>query len=320
MVRKHLWDGREVSVIGLGSGEFGGKCPEALARELMDAYVSLGGNFLDTARVYGDFVTPRNGESELVIDRWRADRHCRERIFMSTKGGHPPFFSLHESRLSRDEVRGDLADSLTDLQTDRADIFWLHRDDESRPVGEILETLQSLLDDGWTARVGVSNWRTERIREAQQYAKAHGLTPLSGNQPQFSLARTVHFADDTLVCMDDAMYRLHAETGLPCCCFSSQAQVFFSKLEERGLEGLPPSLRQTYESPENLSILERIQALKAETGLSTAAIALAYVTSQPFPCFALAGASRAEQVLALGDAMDAVLTPEQRDRLRRLGQ
>ena len=318
-MRSHVWDGREVSVIGLGSGEFGGKCPEALARELMDAYVALGGNFLDTARVYGDFVTPRNGESEKVIGRWMADRHCRERIFLSTKGGHPPFFSLHESRLSRDEVRHDLAESLTDLQTDRVDIFWLHRDDESRPVGEILETLQSLLDDGWTARVGVSNWRTERIREAQRYAKDHGLTPLSANQPQFSLARTVRFADDTLVCMDDAMYRLHTETDLPCCCFSSQAQGFFTKLEEKGLDALPTSLRQTYESPDNLAILERIRALKAETGLSTAAIALAYVTSQPFPCFALAGASRVEQVLALGDAMDAALTPQQRDGLRRMG-
>ena len=76
-MRKRLLCGRETAVIGLGTSEFGGKCPEGLARDLLDAYLSIGGNLIDTARVYGDFVTPRNGESEKVVGRWMRDRRCR---------------------------------------------------------------------------------------------------------------------------------------------------------------------------------------------------------------------------------------------------
>lgn len=122
------------------------KIAESRAREFMDAYATVGGNLIDTGRIYGDFVTPRKGESEKIIGRWLTDRHCRERVFLSTKGGHPPLQDMQRSRLSREEIRSDMAESLQDLQTDYVDIFWLHRDDESRPAGEIMETLQSLIE------------------------------------------------------------------------------------------------------------------------------------------------------------------------------
>lgn len=156
-MRKQAFGDSQVSVIGLGSGNFGGKTAESQAREFMDAYTAMGGNLIDTARVYGDFVTPRSGESEKVIGRWLTDRRCRKDIFLSTKGGHPPLHDMHRSRLSREEIRRDMAESLHDLQTDYVDIFWLHRDDESRPVGGIMETLQSLIEDGSARMIGVSN-------------------------------------------------------------------------------------------------------------------------------------------------------------------
>ncbi len=166
VMRKQAFGPYRVSVIGLGSGEFGGRCCETAAREFMDAYRALGGDFIDTARVYGDFKTPKNGESEKVIGRWMADRHCRDRIFLSTKGAHPPLGQMDRSRLGRDEIRGDMAESLNALQTDHVEIWWLHRDDESRPVGDIMETLQSLIEDGSAKMTGVSNWRPARILAA----------------------------------------------------------------------------------------------------------------------------------------------------------
>ena len=316
MMRKQAFGAYQVSVIGLGSGDFGGTCDESLARDMMDTYVAMGGNFIDTARVYGDFKTPRNGESEKVIGRWMAEHHCRDQIFLSTKGGHPPLGNMRQSRLSRDEVRRDMMESLHDLQTDHVDIYWLHRDDESRPVGDIMETLQSLIEDGSARMTGVSNWRPERIAEANRYAEAHGLTKLAANQPQFSLARQVYCADDTLVTMDQATWRLHRETGMACCCFSSQARGFFTKLDELGQEDLPEKLKRDYLCQENLAVFERIKKVQEETGLSVGAVALAYLTCQPFPTFALVGASRIEHVKALKGAGDAVLTPEQRDDLR----
>ena len=71
-MRKQAFGKYEISVIGMGTAEFGGRHPEGLARDLLDAYVSIGGTLVDTARVYGDFVTPRNGESEKIVGRWMA--------------------------------------------------------------------------------------------------------------------------------------------------------------------------------------------------------------------------------------------------------
>lgn len=314
-MRKRMFGHREAAVIGLGSADFGGRCGESLARELMDAYVAIGGNLIDTARVYGDFRTPKDGESEKVIGRWMADRHCRDQIFLSTKGAHPRFDSMRRGRLSREEIRRDMDKSLQDLQTDRVDIYWLHRDDESRAVGDILETLQGLIEEKRTVLTGVSNWRPERILTANAYARQHGLTPIFANQPQFSLARQAVFMDDTLVSMDASAWRMHRDTGMACCCFSSQAHGFFTKLAAGGEDSLPGGVKKQYLCPENLAIYERLLRVKEETGLSVGAIALAYLTSQPFPTFALAGASRLEHVWALREAGDAALTEAQREFL-----
>ncbi len=315
-MRTHPFGSREVSVIGLGTANFGGTTAESQACEFMDMYIAMNGNFIDTARVYGDFATPKNGESEKVIGRWISSRHCRDQIFLSTKGGHPPLENMHHSRLSREEIRSDIRASLEDLQTDCVDIYWLHRDDASRPVGEIMETLQELLDDGYTRLTGVSNWTPARILEANAFAAAHGLTPLYANQPQFSLAVQVAFPEDTLISMDAAAYRMHMETGMTCCCFSSQAHGFFTKLDEAGESRLPESVKTQYLCEENRQIYRRVKQLQQATGLDISSIALAYLTCQPFPTFALVGGSRAEHIRALEKAGDAVLTASQLNDLR----
>ena len=164
--------------------------------------------------------------------------------------------------------------------------------------------------------IGVSNCVPERIREANAYAAAHGLTRLSANQPQFSLARQGFFLDPTTRGMDAETWRMHRETGMTCCCFSSQAHGYFTRLDRQGEGALTDSLRKEFDSPENRAILERIRTVREETGLSVGSIALAWLISQPFPTFPLVGASRVEHVEALREAGDAVLTDEQRDMLR----
>ncbi len=315
-MRKRSFGPYQVAAIGMGTAEFGGRHPEGLARELLDAYVSIGGNFIDTARVYGDFATPRNGESEKIVGRWMTDRGNRDEIFLSTKGGHPPFTDLHHSRLSPEEIRNDMADSLEDLQTDHVEIYWLHRDDEQRPVGGIMETLQDLVEKGYTRLIGVSNWKPARIREANAWAEAHGITRLIANQPQFSLAKQHFFLDSTTRGMDEETWKMHAETGMICCCFSSQAHGYFTRLDRQGESVLPENLRREFDSMENREILNRIRAVRQETGLSVNSIALAWLMSQPFPTFPLTGASRVEHVEALREAGNALLTDRQRDMLR----
>ena len=138
--------GRETAVIALGTMDFGGKIEEGRAREFMDAYVEIGGNFIDTARIYGDFVRKIQGGSEQVIGRWMEDRRCREQIVLGTKGGHPDPATMHTGRLSHGEILDDMRRSLDNLRTDCVDVYWLHRDDVSRPVEDILESLTELVE------------------------------------------------------------------------------------------------------------------------------------------------------------------------------
>lgn len=310
--------GRKASVIALGTMDFGGKIEEGQAREFMDAYLEMGGNMIDTARIYGDFAREIQGGSEQVIGRWMEDRRNRGAVILGTKGGHPDPHHMQIGRLSRAEIMDDMKRSLDNLRTDCVDVYWLHRDDEQRPVRDILETLTELRERGMARHLGVSNWRPARIAEALDCARAHGLAGISANQPQFSLARQTVVEDSTLCQMDEATWRLHVQEQLPCVPFSSQAKGFLAKMDAAGETALTDKARRRYLCAENLDVLGRAQELSRQTGLSVAAVSLAWLTSQPFATFPIAGASRMAHIEALREAGDACLTPEQRDFLRRM--
>lgn len=310
--------GRQAAVIALGTMDFGGKIAESRAREFMDAYVEIGGNFIDTARIYGDFASDVQGGSEQVIGRWMEDRRCRNAIVLGTKGGHPDPKNMHVGRLSHGELSEDIQRSLENLRCDCVDIYWLHRDDPNRSVEDILETLTDLVERGMTRHVGVSNWTAARILEAKSISEKRGLVKISANQPQFSLARQIVVEDETLCQMDAETYAMHVRENLICQPFSSQAKGFLAKMDTVGEQALTDKARRRFLCSENLAVLARTQALSEETGLSVGAISLAWLTSQPFPTFPIAGVSRMEHVQALKEAGDAVLTEQQRDSLRKL--
>jgi len=310
--------GKNAAVIALGTMDFGGKIPEGQAFDFMDAYVEIGGNFIDTARIYGDFVRRIQGGSEQVIGRWMEARRNRGDIVLSTKGGHPEVDTMHIGRLSREELYSDMSRSLDNLRTDCVDIYWLHRDDVNRPVRDIMESLTELCERGMTKYVGVSNWKEGRILEANACAEAHGLVKIYANQPQFSLAPQMVVEDRTLCQMDSGMYGMHVTQNMPCVCFSSQAKGFLTKMAELGPEGLPDKAKRRYYCPENLALFERVKLVAQQTGLSVNAVALAWLTSQPFPTFPIAGMSRMTHVLALKEAGDAVLSAEQLAYLRKM--
>lgn len=302
--------GRKVSAIALGTAHFGAKMPEETAFEVMDAFLRLGGNVLDTARVYGDFDRGIPGISEKTIGKWLASRKIRDDVILSTKGAHPPWGEFLTPRLDRASIESDMEASLEALGVPGVELYFLHRDDVGRPVADILETLNGLVEKGKARLLGASNWSAARIEEANAYAAAHGLQGFSVNQPQWSLAYQHHVADATLVQMDKGMYDMHRRTGLPCMPYSSQAQGFFSKLYERGEEGLPEALRRDFSSPENTRRFEAVLKIREATGLSVGAIALSYLTGQPdFFTLPIVGVSSVSQVEALREAADAALPP-----------
>lgn len=300
---------RKASAIILGSGGLGTGEQLEYTFATLDAYLAIGGNWIDAARIYGN--SP--GDVEKAIGEWLRARGCRDQIILATKGAHPPLQDMHAGRLDRASIRSDLAASLEALGVENVDVYYLHRDDESRPVGEILETLNGFVEEGRVKLLGASNWKTARLREANAYAAAHGLKGFAANQPKWSLARCLLETDDTLVQMDGEMARWHRETGAVCTPYTSQAKGYFMKLQAGTLS---EKARERYDAPENRAIYEKLLALSQQTGHSIGALQLAYLTSQPFPTLPIVGVSSLEQVRALEEAGNVALTQAQIDGLR----
>lgn len=309
---------REASAIVMGSTGLGSSLSEGEAFDILDAYVELGGNFLDTARVYGDLANGRQGLAEQTIGRWLRARGNRARMIIGTKGAHPPLENMHASRLSAKDLREDLSRSLDALGVDCVEVYYLHRDDAARPVGEILETLNGFYERGQIKKLGASNWSAARIREANAYAAAHGMQGFSVNQPQWSLARQAIVEDDTLVMLGREDYNMHLESGMPCVPFSSQAKGFFIKLFEGGEAALSDKARRRFMTPSNMRIFQALTEIHARTGVSVGALSLAFLTGQSFPVFPIVGVSSLAQARALREAGDAVLDKEDMARLMRL--
>src|SRR5215467_4718468 len=106
-----------VSHICLGSTGIGAEISVPDSFALLDEFVRLGGNFIDTAHVYSDWIPGTKSTSEKTIGQWLKARGIRDQLNIGTKGAHPELTTMHISRLSSADIVQDLAESLDYLQT-----------------------------------------------------------------------------------------------------------------------------------------------------------------------------------------------------------
>ncbi len=221
----------KVSQIALGTATFGSEISDTEAFKLLDVYTQRGGNIVDTARFYAQWIENGENASERCLGRWIKKNDCRSKIVISSKGGHPPLLNMQLSRLTPEHIIGDLNESLSFLQTDYIDIYFLHRDDISIPVSEIMDCLHTLVKGKKIRVIGASNWSVKRIDEANKYAVANNKTPFSISQIQWSFAElnAENKVDKTMKHMDMDEYIGYAKNKLPIMAYTSQAKGFFSK-------------------------------------------------------------------------------------------
>lgn len=299
-----------VSQVCLGSGPFGTVVRPDDAFALLDAFVDLGGNFLDTARVYADWIPGGHNASEGTIGAWLKQRGQRERLVLATKGAHPDLKTMHISRLSPADIAADVNTSLRYLQTDVIDLYWLHRDDPTLPVGDILETMNNQVQSGKIRYFGCSNWTIPRIRAAQAYAQAQGLAGFVANQPMWSLAvpNQGAIADPTLVIQDDTGIAFHRETSMAVVPYTAQAKGYFTKLAAARLKD---SDENAYDNGANRSRFARLQELATRHSTTVTAVALSYLTSQPFPVAPVIGPRTLDQLHDSMQHIDLTLTADE---------
>lgn len=275
------------SDIIMGSGDFLRVDNLNFAGPILDEFISLGGNTFDTARHY------RHSETALGV--WMKERNNRESINILTKCCHPVRGALDVPRVNPDAIEEDLHESLRLLQTDHVEFLALHRDDETQPVGPIMEKLHEVVEAGLVYATGLSNWSLSRIKEAMQYCEDHELHQISFNSPNLSLPKVNIPRWPDCVSVNDEMLDWHKKSQLPLLSWSSQAGGLFSGR-------FSPEIRDdeemvaVYYSDENWERYERTKELATKKAVSPIQISLAYVLNQEFPTCAVIGSENRKEM------------------------
>ncbi|WP_010254592.1 aldo/keto reductase [Treponema primitia] len=299
-----------VSRLCIGTAQLGAQLAEADGKLQLDLFFERGGNFIDTAHVYSDWVPGEKSRSERIIGAWMKEKKNREALILSTKGAHPEFCGagLGDPRLGNREIENDLNGSLEKLQTEYIDLYFLHRDDTKRPVEEIIDFLDLQIKKGKIRFYGCSNWTLSRIKEAAAYAAKKGSSGFVCNQLMWSLAdiQWDKIPDKTTVCMDAGAYAYHKETGLGAMAFTSFANGYFTRLEKNA--GLLSGTAAVYDCPENRRIYETLIGVSRSTGMTITDLSYAYFDMQPFPAVPIASFRNDGQLL---DALHYFESPRQ---------
>ncbi len=276
--------------LALGTSKLGVDGRET-AFELLDEYVRLGGNTIDTASVYSDWIPGERGRTETILGEWLKSRGNRDRLTIVTKGAHPPIGHMDQPRCDEASIRHDVELSLRRLGTERIDLWYLHRDDPARPAAEIVGVLQALQREGKIARFGASNWTVARIAEA---LAVPGPTFVSTQVLGNVFCRIMNpLADKTCVVLDAPAFRQALTQRLSLFLYTSTAHGYF----ERRAKGIAPAADYDNAVCEKAAV--RLEAMAAELGIAPANMILAYA-------------------LQLDDAVHAVIGPRDAAQLRQM--
>lgn len=170
------------------------------------------------------------------------------------------------------------------------------------------------VEAGRVYAIGLSNWELSRIIEANEYAVNHGLTPLSFNSPNFSLAKVNRPRWENCVSANEEMIRWHEATNLPLFSWSSQAGGFFSgRFSEEDTSDT--EMVEVYYSEANWERYSRAKQLANQKGCTPIQISLAYVLTQSFPTAAVIGPENATELQSSVAAAGIKLTASEVDWL-----
>ncbi len=178
-----LKNGLSVSPVCLGAMMFGSTTPKDDAYAMLDTFLDLGGNFIDTSNNYAHWIGTGD-ESETLLGQWLHDRKCRDKVIIGTKVGFDR--KGVGAGLKREQIEYWCDESLRKLQTDYIDLYYAHTDDADTPMEETIEAFDSLVKKGKVRCLGGSNYDTWRFTEFNYTAKDKGCTPYTVMQQRFS--------------------------------------------------------------------------------------------------------------------------------------
>lgn len=297
--------GAQVSDLCLGVMTFGGKTDEQEAFRVVDRFMEAGGNFVDTANVYG------RGKSEEITGRALARDGRRDKIFLATKAhgkmndDDPNAWGNHRFNL----IRACEA-SLKRLGTDHIDLYQIHRPQASVPIDETLRALDDLVRSGKVRYIGTSTYAAWQVMESLWVSKEYGLNRFVTEQPPY------HILDRRI---ERELVPLSLSYGIGIIPWSPLAG---GKLTGKYKKG-QPAPENSREKPENFSegtwkALDGLEALCKDKGCSMTAFALAWLNAMPGVTSPIIGPNSLAQLEDNLAASGVSVTDEDKKRVNEL--
>ncbi|WP_353227287.1 aldo/keto reductase [Novosphingobium sp.] len=305
-----------VSRLCYGTNMLGWMLDQGQSNAILDTFAGLGGNFIDTARSYGDWAPAAPvGASERAVGAW-LKAQPRDQFVIATKGG---FFDMRvgdwRNRVTPDDVTADLMQSLDHLGIETIDLYFLHADNPEAPVEPIIDTLIAHRAAGRIRHFAASNWAAARIEAANAYAATQGQPGFVASQTFWGLAvpDVAAAAAQGYVHYYEGEYEAIHASGLPIVAYAAQSGGYFTKRAQGADLG---ALAIRYGNPVNDRRLAVVQDLAAVHGVSINTVVLAYLNCQPLQTIAIFGGSSPAQVRESVSAATLVLTTDELARLR----
>ncbi len=305
--------GLSVSPLGLGTmtfGHGGWHAGEEASRTIFRRYLERGGNFIDTADVYG------GGANEELLGKLVGETTDRDRLVIATKFGGPTHPSDPNARGNgRKHILAAVDASLRRLNTDYLDLYWLHMWDRLTDVDEVMVTFDALVRSGKIRAAGLSNVPAWWAAKAQTRAHHRGWEPVAALQLEYSLIeRSIEWEHVPAA----------RNLGMAVVPWSPLANGFLTgkyrpdSLAAAETGRLAPGRQWPVEvSPteRHWRILAALTAAAADLGRTPAQVALNWVTTRPAVLGTLVGATTVDQLDANIDALDIDLPADHRSTL-----
>ena len=256
----------------LGGNVFGWSADEAQSHDVLDAYASVGGNFIDTADVYSEWKDGNNGgDSEAIIGSWLKKRGTRSEVVIATKVAK---LSTRPG-LSAANIKAAVDESLKRLQSDYIDIYYAHEDDQNTPLEETLSAFDEIVKSGKVRYIAASNYNSARLKEAIEISKANNFAQYIAIQNHYNLLERKEYESD----MAPALKELGL-SGIP---FFALARGFLSGKYRKGatVESVRAGGVANYLNDAGYALLEKLDVLAKSHNASVSAIAIAWLRAQP---------------------------------------
>jgi aryl-alcohol dehydrogenase-like predicted oxidoreductase len=273
--------GPTVTVVGLGTNNFGARCDLEQTRAVIEAALEEGITLFDTADIYSQ------GTSESYIGEVLGER--RDRVLLATKFGKPMDDAPGLPRGSRDYIRWAVEGSLRRLQTETIDLYQMHEPDPVTPIDETLGALNELVQEGKVRFIGSSNYSAEQIEDADRVARERGFARFVVAQNHYSFVHR-EIEDDVLpVC---------ERLGIGMLPFFPLASGLLTGKYERGTKATEGRLAGRAIPDEQFETVAALQRFADERGVSLLDVAIGGLLAMPAISSVIAGATKPEQVRA----------------------